>query len=254
MQPPNLSRLAVYEQGFQKGLYEDLVRIAESEFPEGSFSFWLTIQRFVGQALEALGAPYAPVAEAVKLELALLLRRVPVLTTLAFADGTPFADPLTVEWVETQVRPLLGSGDGGGAATAAEDHLERLFQEARKKLGTGDLKAALAVMQQEADRDTSDAHRFRRRLYVALLCLRGGQPGVARSTLESLDQQIAHHALDAWDPALALEVWSNLYTCYATLARTPDGEQAGFQEKARQTLDKISRLDVGYALSLLGKK
>ena len=64
---------------------------------------------------------------------------------------------------------------------------------------------------------------------------------------------MARYTLDAWNPALTLEVWFNLYTCYNTLARAAmAADKASFAESAAQVLDKISRLDAGYALTVLG--
>lgn len=240
----------------EKGEFETLVEEAEASFQQSPFHFWLDAQRLIASAAEALGVPYQPVADAVLEETALLVRRLPGLPKLTFADGTPFADVMTQEWLETKVSGLLGEGGGGGGGPKKEsggsNHVEKQFQEARQKLGEGDLAGALATMQGGRAEDVSQEDHFRRRLYQALLCVRGNQPAVARPLLESLDEEVQRHALDAWNPALTLEVWSNLYQCYQRLVKTTKGpDQAVLQERAAQVMDKIARLDAGYALTVM---
>ena len=254
---PRSQRLTYLSGLLEKGSYEQLIEEGEKDFQGTSIYLWLGLQRLVAVSMEALGAPYQDAAEAVMVETALLVRRMPGLVRLTYNDGTLFVDAMTQEWLETRVNALLGEGGGAGAGTSAgsgdSDPIDAQYQEARQKLGMGDLGGALAVMQDGRGQDTSQEDRFRRRLYLAVLCVRGNQPDVARAMLESLDEEVARYTLDAWNPALTLEVWFNLYTCYNTLARAAmAADKASFAESAAQVLDKISRLDAGYALRVLG--
>lgn len=244
---PDAKKVAQLERWVQGDAPLAVLKYAEAYlFDEEPFDLWLTLQRYVVAALEALGPDHARAAEAVMVELALFLRRVPELVWLRFKDDVPFADPMTVEWIETAVLPLLGSGEPAGGDTV--DALAEQFGEARKLLGMGDVAAAIAQMQAGAEQDRSQKDRFRRRFFLAQLCMRSGQAAAARTLLEGLDADVAHYHLDDWDPALALEVWSDLYTCYQNLASL-EGE-IRYLEQAGRVLARISRVDAATALEL----
>ena len=78
--------------------------------------FWLDAHRIAAEALIAMG--HAPAARAVRAETVALLGRLPGLGDLRFNDGTPFAEPVTRQWLglengltdEGNARPAPGSG------------------------------------------------------------------------------------------------------------------------------------------------
>ena len=59
--------------------------------------FWFDAHRIAAEALSAMG--HAPAARAVRAQTGALLGRLPGLGELRFNDGTPFAEPLTREWL-----------------------------------------------------------------------------------------------------------------------------------------------------------
>jgi hypothetical protein len=90
---------------------------------------------------------------------------------------------------------------------------------------------------------------------MAMLCMRGNQPNMARSLLEELDKEIEEFSIDKWEPSLALKVWTNLQKCHKLLSvgsSIPNKQQ--FQESASDIFDKICRLDVRHALAIDGSK
>jgi type VI secretion system protein VasJ len=204
------------------------------------------------ESSSSLGPAYQDARTAVIGETAAFLARLPGMQKLSFKDDTPFASPMTLEWLETTVAPIFGSGGGGGAPGPGESsHLTDQFGQARQKLGSGDLAGALKVMQAGRGEDTSQADRFRRRLYEAMLCLRGGQPMLARPMLESLDATVEKYGLPSWDPALTLEVWSNLYQCFNALAKDAKApDKPALLEQASGVLGKIAGLDPSHALTV----
>lgn len=242
----------------EEGDYETLVREGESSFQWETFHFWLDLQRLIASALDALGKPYQAARDAVMIDVALLVDRLPGLLTLTYSDGTPFASPLTQDWIETQVQPkLAGDGTSGGGAVGGDGQMPAAeqYDEARQRLSSGDLGEALAIMKEGAAQDTSDKETFYRRLYIATLCMKGSQPAVARPLLDELDAAIERHAIDAWDPSLALEVWTNRCQCYDLLAQQapPENKEALFAE-ADASFEKICRVDAAEAVSVASRR
>ena len=78
--------------------------------------FWLDAHRIAAESLSAMG--HVTAARAVRAATSALLCRLPDLGNLRFNDGTPFAEPVTREWLgmageptgEGDARPVLGSG------------------------------------------------------------------------------------------------------------------------------------------------
>ena len=250
--PPFVEQRKAFLDGLLgRAQFAELVDEAEDTFREQPF--WLDLQRYLVTAMDALGAPFAAVRDALVEEMVGLVRRFPALPALAFNDGTPLADAATQEWIALRVRPAVGGGGEAAPAASGEasSAVEADFAEARERLAQGDLDAAVAALGQSTDAAGRD--RFRRRFYLATLCLRGGRTAVARPILERLDAEIAAHGLDAWDPALALDVWAALHGCYDALQRHAKGaDEEALRRDAEAVFGKVAALDPARALVLLG--
>jgi type VI secretion system protein VasJ len=245
-----------YLLGLQKrDAWEDLLREAEASFAQPPFHFWLDLQRLIVAALDGMGAEYALARDVVVRDVQLLTTRLPGLTTLLFADGrTRFADPATVTWLESIAKPTSTTPPNArDAATSPRTSggLASRFAEPRKRFNDGDLAGALALLQRGRGDDASQHDRFLRRLYAAMLCLEAGQLPVAKALLEELDEAIELHRLEQWDPKLALDVWTRLYTCYAAqatrVARGGDVQQLG--RDMQRVFARICRVDTARALA-----
>jgi type VI secretion system protein VasJ len=223
----------------------------EEIFYDSPNQYWLDLQRVVDQALGALGAPVAAVRRMLRHELARLLERVPGLEALQFADGTPFADGATREWIENEIRPLSSAGAASPGATSVTDDaaLATELGEAARLAGDGDLPGALARLQAGQSSDARRRPRFLRQLAMARLCLAAGRASVARPLLEDLDRQIEHHGLVEWEPELCAQTWTLMQRCYQGLA---EGDGATPEEVRSRMVDvfgKLCRLDVRMALA-----
>jgi type VI secretion system protein VasJ len=252
--PPEEQRCSYVAGLLDKGQYLGLLQEAESIFREPPFHFWLDLQRMLTAGMEALGPAYSDVRETVMTEMALLVGRIPNLPELTFNDGTPFADALTREWIELEVATVRDGkqDESTDEREAVEgDRLAARFEEARGQLTRGDLSAALNVMNDGRGEDGSKKNRFRRQLYLASLCMKGGQPTVARPILEQLEEEIHRHDLEAWDPRLALTVWTDLYNCYEALAGSSAVvDKQMVRERAAHVFERICTIDPDFAVSL----
>ena len=94
-----------------EGKDEALVRGAERNLAENIF--WLDLNFWSSEALARMGEGYEAAAGAVRLETALLLRRLPGLEDLKFSDGTPFAADDTREWLKGLSGGNRRCGGGG---------------------------------------------------------------------------------------------------------------------------------------------
>lgn len=255
---PREQRRAYLSDLLEQGEYETLVDEAEASFRSETFHFWLDLQRLQASALGALGKPYEDARNVVMQDTALLVQRLPQLPTLTFSDGTPFASPITIDWLETQVQPLLGGdGEGSGRGAGADSSMPvaEHYEEARQKLTSGNLAEALDLMKEGAAQDTTQKESFHRRLYIATLCMKGGQPSVALPLLEDLDEAIARHSIDTWNPPLALEVWTNLCQGYDQMAQqAADADREAFGKRADRAFKKICQLDAAQAVSIAERR
>jgi type VI secretion system protein VasJ len=253
LEAPREQRRSYLESLLHEGEYETLVQEAESSFQWETYHFWLDLQRLLASALNALGDPYQSAHDAVLMETALLIRRIPRLPRLTFQEGSPFAGPLTQDWIKTEVEahPENGGASGSGAGQETERAANKDYREARQHLANGDLEEAVSIMRAGSSEDTSQKDVFHRRLYTAILCLNGNHPAVARPILDALDASIEEYGLDTWNPSLALEVWSCRCRCYTMLAEqaTKERRQACL-DHAEAAFEKICRMDAEEALSI----
>lgn len=196
--PVPADRVAQYEKMLAAGRFGDV--IAGTEVSITRNPFWLSGQRLTDAALTGLG--HTAAREAVRHEVRALVERLPSVLDLKFSDGTPFADPATRTWIETEVlppdtvaTPLCGGDtwqsmlDAVTAEARPDDRMD-LFSR---------LDAALS-----AERDPR--RRFLWGMALSRACLDAGQSALARAQLERLEQQFTALGLAAWEPSLGADL------------------------------------------------
>jgi len=237
--------------------YKGVVQRAEDKLPTAIL--WLDLHRYTVSALEGMGEEYAPAAEAVCEELALLLKRVPELPGLRFADGTPLADDATRTWIASRVAGALGGGGGAAEPAPVAVHaggegepegLEEARLEARKLAGKKHLSEALRLLEEGAARAATVRARTLWKLETARLCLDRGQPAAGEALLENLDRELSRTSYEDWVPGLGAEVLKALLACRRKAGRAAGPEAA---ERNRELLGRLYRLDVSAALDADGK-
>ena len=258
-QAPREQRREYLKGLLDDGEYETLVREGESSFQSGTFHVWLDLQRLIATALDALGDPYREARQAVLVDVAVLVDRVPSLLSLTFQDGTPFASPLTVDWIEADVQSQLGGGESSAEGASDGDELSEVeadLEEARTELNGGSLERALSIIRTATGQGPSKKEVFHRQFHAASLCVKGEKPVVARPILDDLAEVIEEHTLDRWDPALALEVWTARCQCYDRLAQETDSEEQSqqFRAEAEVSFDRICEIDPAHAVTVAGRR
>ncbi|MDC4206322.1 MAG: type VI secretion system domain-containing protein [Candidatus Manganitrophus sp.] len=237
-------RLLVEQRG-----WKDLVDQVEAQLPENPF--WLDLQRLSALALSNLGSSYAGIKSAVLGEVRILLQRLPDLPRCRFADGTPFADDETQQWIEKEVLSGgNGPSKGAGEGSAADARIAETRAQANQLLGQGEAKGAVALFQERINGAASRRERFLLQLELAQLCLDAGHPKVALSQLDALQREIDRFSLEEWEPALSLEVLRVSWRVLNRLSRDSDPGSPEWAVRAEAIYGRISRLDPVSALEL----
>jgi type VI secretion system protein VasJ len=210
---------------------------------------WIDPHRYGAVALDNLGEAYANARLALLREVGLVLARVPELASLAFNDGTPFADDATKQWIEGDVKAVMGGGGGGGSGGAAVSKLDAKIAEAKALVANGALPDAVKLLMKAALAADKPADRFRSKLAIAQICIQAEQVLIARSALEGLDRLVEQHRLWEWEPALCSDFYSALYAAHRGM-NAALGMEVPVEARARETavFERLCQVDAAAAL------
>lgn len=234
-------KLRHYQERFAQGQYADL--LVELEASLARAPFWFDGQRMVWECLQELNAESA--MREVEFHFALLLQRLPGLIELRFHDGVAFADPATRAWISAQVLPHLQSADVP-RKVEADSHLpawEEALEEVLPILRKDGLKAAVQMLKQGLQNAQGGRVRFFWQLSLARLCFTAKKYELAKTQLETLDQQLQHSGLQAWEPQLALEVLQLLHNCCELLP-----QNHAVRERKEEVYRRLCHLDLEVVL------
>ncbi len=230
-----------------KGEWPGLLKQAEEKLLQ--FIFWIDLNRWVAEALTALGPQHQAACDVVCQETAFLLYRFPRLENLSFSDGTPFADGGTKEWLKEIAlgqrmppgeSPLLSSpGPSGG-----EEEMEKEVAHAQRLIKEGKMAEAIAGFQQKSRVVPSPREKLLWTLALGQLLLHHNKPRLARPYLGQIMKDLDFYHLEAWDPSLALRCLQLIFTGLNAL------QDPGRKEEAREILMRIAQLDPAEGIRL----
>jgi type VI secretion system protein VasJ len=246
---PAAEQRAFFQNQLAKNDWPATLAASEKAFGSAANHFWLDLQRISATACSKLGAAYEPVREAILTETALLLKRMPDLAGMAYADGSLFCDPATKDWIGAEVSAVLASGEGlSGIGAAGGDDDENSFENQQKEINamvsSGKIEKALDKLHKQIRESSSERDNFRRSILLGNLLLSNKRSDIALAILESLDDKITSFNLDRWDPELAVEAWTLLIGAYKIAkANKPQNVQMAMLEKQNTILQKLSRTD-----------
>src|SRR5690606_38679428 len=192
--PPPGQLLDTFGQVLKGGEPEAIIRYAEARL--ATFPYWLDLSRASHMALIQLKA--SPAAEALALETAHFMARLPGVAELSFSDGQAFADPTTQAWLES----LQASG-GSEGSSFERDALTVLAQEAESQAVAGKLEDALSQLQSAVRGAESRRASFRLRLAQCHLIHRFAVKTDMRALIAPLIEELDIHHLSTWEPDLA---------------------------------------------------
>ena len=250
---PSSQLTSSYQSFMDEGQWADLLQQTEAQLQ--STPFWLDLNRFSLQALDQLGGDYLKAKEAVVIETAGLIKRIPILLDLQFEDGTPLADDETRRWIQSELR---SSGNGDSVSVQSDEESKekgRLNRrpEALKLMKKGKYLEAIEMIEGEITSKSSHREQFFNRLDLAKLCLESGQPKAAVSQLEGLDHDIERFGLEEWEPSICIEVFQILWASLSRMAQEAKQPMPDLTRRVDVIYQRLCRLDLAAALDL-GKK
>lgn len=219
-----------------------LIEAAEQVMSTPAGRGWLDLQRYVVVACRELGPEYDAVARAVLDELRGLLSAVPGLLGATLMDDMPTATPETRDWIRAEVLPD-GQPAEAGAAPAAVEGRDRVFQQAQAEVDAGRVNRAVEILMRALDHETSRRGRFLRQTQLARVLVGAELDGVALPILQEMIGLIETHHLEEWEAGSL--VGEPIALLHRALRRT-DGD-AG---EMRKLYLRLCRLDPVQAIGL----
>ncbi|WP_330213422.1 type VI secretion system protein TssA [Pseudomonas sp. Z18(2022)] len=214
---PAPDKLKRFQERLAQGQHADL--LLELEASLACAPFWFDGLYRVWECLQALQADLAMTE--LEVHFALLLQRLPGLVQLRFHDGTPFADPVTRGWINTQVaRHLQAPVSPKSVLDTQAAPWDIALSEIMPVLRKDGIKVAVRSLKQGMQTATGERARFHWRLGLARLCVLAGKHDLAKVQLDHLDHELQQSGLQRWEPELAVEVLQLLYGCCDALPQS----------------------------------
>jgi type VI secretion system protein ImpA len=242
-----IKRLALDNQ------WREMLELAENVMTFPYSGAWLDLQRFVVEACAALGEEYNNIAIAIRSEIRTLLRDLPQLMDAILNDDTPAANSETQVWLKELLNEPAAPPLQSGAHwfTPSEDTQvpgwRRKYVDAHLRaleaMQAGEVPAAIRIMQQALEQQSSGRGRFRRKLQLAQLCLSAGKDAIAQPLLDDIAAEIEAHKLDDWEERELVA------GALAFLLQSSKRVQADAKTK-QAMFERICRLDPAKAMSI----
>jgi type VI secretion system protein VasJ len=243
LEPPPQERRTFIHSLLGKGDFKVALETSEKAFSSGPTHYWLDLQRISATAATQLGTSYTNVRDAILLETAIFVRRVPQIKELTYSDGTPFCDPATRDWLDTDVAAILSSG--ASSVSAKNDDLVEIDKREVNALNSANkTDEALDFLLKKIGECGSERDNFRRRVVIASTMIAAKRADLAIYILECLCEIIDKNNLLSWEPVLAADALNNLVKAYAITANGKQGAaQVRLLEKREEVMKKLSYVD-----------
>lgn len=224
---------------------------ADGLLSRGANHLWLDVQWYLHQALLKSGRDAD--AAIIQADLKGLLSRLTGLETLAFNDGTPFADEVTLNWIQQQVmdNPTGWRDDTAASATttSGDDDILQLEAEALVLADSEGPDAALNWLQNRPG-IISSRSRWLLLLLMARIAEQTGKNELALHLLGELDSRSATLTLNQWEPGLLFEVKARRLKLLRMKAGRSEVEKIRLQPEMESLLGGLIAIDPARAAVL----
>lgn len=235
-------RLANYADRLNQGQHTELLNDLEASITRAPF--WLDGQHLAWRCLQAINAEQAMYE--IEVQLAMLLKRLPVLEGLRFHDGVPFASEETRAWISGHVMPHIQAAPAAAhtaQATGPDKPWDEGLISAQAALRKDGLKAAVQMMKHGMAQAKGGREKLFWQLAQARLCFHARKYDLARIQLETLYQLLQQNGLEDWEPDLALQVLSLLHNCCELLPQSQ-----ALRERKDEIYRRLCHLDLEVVL------
>lgn len=251
IEPPRADQRAMLKRLYLQQSWLEILEQADSTFSRGANHLWLDLQWYIHQALVKSGQEV--LADIITADLKGLLSRLTGLETLAFNDGTPFADEVTLNWINQSVLDdLSGWRDEPVSAVSETDNdILSLEPEALAKADSEGLDATLHWLQTRPGTD-STKDKWLLRLLMARVAEQKGKNELALHLLGELDGAAQTITLTQWTPALLFEVKSRRLRLLRMKASRSETDKSRLQPEMDLLLSGLIALDPASSAVLCG--
>ncbi|KGT95615.1 type VI secretion protein [Erwinia typographi] len=252
IEPPKADQRALLKRLYLQQSWGEILEQADSLFSRGANHLWLDLQWYIHQGL--LKSGQNTLADIIAADLKGLLTRLQGLETLAFNDGTPFADEVTLNWIQQGVMETAGSW-GCEITTVADscgdNDILQLEPEAVALADSEGTDAALNWLQNRPG-IASERQKWLLRLLMARVAEQYGKNELAMHLLGELDTQAGGVTLDKWEPGLLFEVRARRLKLLRMKAGRSEADKARLSPLMEQLLAGLISLDPVRAAVLCG--
>lgn len=252
IEPPRADQRALLKRLYLQQNWSEMLETADSTFSRGANHLWLDLQWYIHQALTKLGKD--ALAGIITADLKGLLARLSGLETLAFSDGTPFADEVTLNWIQQSVLDTTagwGNDTPSVQSTHGENDVLALEPEAVALADSEGLDAALTWLQQRPDM-TSGRQQWLLRLLMGRIAEQYGKNELAVHLFAELGDQAGSLTLSEWEPELLFEVRARHLKLLRIKAGRNEADKMRLAPLMEQLLAGLIAIDPARAAVLCG--
>ncbi|EOY8403163.1 TPA: type VI secretion system protein TssA [Enterobacter asburiae] len=252
IEPPRADQRALLKRLYLQQNWVEMLDTADSTFSRGANHLWLDLQWYIHQALTKTGKD--TLADIIAADLKGLLTRLSGLETLAFSDGTPFADEVTLNWIEQSVMDTT-SGWGNDTPSvqmpASNDDILALEPEAVALADSEGPDVALAWLQKRPG-VTTDRQKWLLRLLMGRIAEQYGKNELAMHLFAELGDRARDVTLSNWEPELLFEVQARHLKLLRIKAGRTESDKARLHTEMESLLAGLIAIDPARAVVLCG--
>ncbi|NEG80945.1 type VI secretion system protein TssA [Pantoea agglomerans] len=251
IEPPRADQRAMLKRLYLQQSWSEIIEQADSVFSRGANHLWLDLQWYIHQALVKSGQDV--LADIIAADLKGLLRRLTGLETLAFNDGTPFADEVTLNWINQSVLDDMSGwrDEPVSAIRTGDNDILALEPEALEKADSEGLDVTLHWLQTRPRADSAK-DKWLLRLLMARVAEQKGKNELALHLLGELDVAAQSITLAQWTPELLFEVKSRRLRLLRMKATRSETDKSRFQPEMDLLLSGLIALDPASSAVLCG--
>ncbi|MBD8252006.1 type VI secretion system protein TssA [Pantoea agglomerans] len=251
IEPPRADQRAMLKRLYLQQSWSEIMEQADSAFSRGANHLWLDLQWYIHQALVKSGQDV--LADIIAADLKGLLRRLTGLETLAFNDGTPFADEVTLNWINQSVLDDMSGwrDEPVSAIRTGDNDILALEPEALEKADSEGLDVTLHWLQTRPRADSAK-DKWLLRLLMARVAEQKGKNELALHLLGELDGAAQSITLAQWTPELLFEVKSRRLRLLRMKATRSETDKSRFQPEMERLLAGLIALDPAGSAVLCG--